>query len=74
MITVVVAEDRNWTVTICAYASQLAAEDSVIALAQTAIGLTDTATPDADLTYDDALDILSGRGWDLTVEDVEVQP
>ena len=67
MITVVVAEDRNWTVTICAYASQLAAEDSVIALARTETGY-------ADITYDEALDILSGRGWDLTVEDVEVQP
>ena len=66
MITVVVAEDRNWTVTICAYASQLAAEDSVIALARTETGY-------ADITYDEALDILAGREWDITVEDVEVQ-
>ena len=69
MITVVVAEDRAWVITIRAYASRLAAEDSVVALAHSL-----TEHPFADWTYDDALDILSGRGWDLTVEDVEVQP
>ena len=67
IITIVATEDANWTNTTHAFASRLAAEDSVIALARTETGY-------ADITYDEALDILSGRGWELTVEDVEVQP
>ena len=68
IITIVAAEDANWTKTIHAFVSRLAAEDSIIALARA------ETESDADLMYDEALDILSGRAWDITVEDVEVQP
>ena len=66
MITVVVTEDRHWTRTVQAYTSRLQAEDSVIDLARME-GNT------LDLTFGEALDLLAGREWDITVEDVEVQ-